>query len=166
MLLALLLLAAPGLVQYASSGMERNNSGTYTIHLPQPAQAGNLLVICLAADASATWNTPSDDKSGTWTAGPTLSTNQTVTMFYSMNAKGGASLLTAPCAGGNCTQAGHMQVAEFNNVATISQRSTRAGPVTPVPHRSPSRSPPPPTAISFSFAATTLPRRRPTSPPW
>src|SRR3954469_23102871 len=89
MLLSGSISAAPGLVQYVSSGMERNNSGTYTIHLPQPAQAGNLLVICLAADATATWSVPSDDKSGTWTAGPTLSTNQTVSMFYSQNAKGG-----------------------------------------------------------------------------
>jgi hypothetical protein len=124
MLLALLLLAAPGLVQYASSGMERNNSDTYTIHLPEPAQAGNLLVICLTADAASSWSVPHDDKGGTWTAGPTRSTNQTVSMFYSQNAKGGARLLTAPCVGGNCSQAGHMQVSEFNNVATAAALDT------------------------------------------
>lgn len=103
-------MATPTLVQHVSTANTGLPSffgvaGTggiasqFDFRLPNPALAGNCLILGVTASAGITISTPTDDGGNTWTAGPTAtdSTNhQQGAIFYALNVVAGTRHITIP----------------------------------------------------------------------
>ena len=111
--------SVPTLIQYANDSLQNNVAVRFwTKKLPNPTQAGNLLVM------ACTWASPAvgsvtDDKGNFWTAGPVAqdaSIGQTLQIFYAQNVAAATQVvtmnLTSSAAFVQCTP--H----EFYNVST------------------------------------------------
>ncbi|PYN89534.1 MAG: hypothetical protein DMD87_05345, partial [Candidatus Rokuibacteriota bacterium] len=105
-------------VQGAKTGAAASAS-KIDVSLPNPTGAGNCLIVSVMANASSALSV-SDDKSNTYTAGPSITdpaTGQTGVLFYALNVAAGTVKITISFAAGGGTSA-TVIVSEFFNVAT------------------------------------------------
>jgi IPT/TIG domain len=88
----------PTLVQYANDSMQNNAAVHFwSKKLPNPAQAGNLLVMACTWGSSTATASVTDDKSNTWTAGPVAqygAGNQSLQIFYASNVAASTQVIT------------------------------------------------------------------------
>jgi len=95
--------ALPALVQYANDSMQNNVAVHYwSKKLPNPAQAGNLLVMACTWGSSTATATVADDKGNTWTTGPVgqdAARNQTLQIFYAPNVVASTQVITMTLSG-------------------------------------------------------------------
>src|SRR6266704_3468180 len=119
-------MATPTLVQHKYLSSTQENGNTFKITLPNPSLGGsatqgdssnNLLVLSFTADAGAAISSITDDKSNTWTAGPTAnSTFANTKLYYAAGAAQGTTVITIVF---TATQGQfHAEVTEYYNVAT------------------------------------------------
>jgi len=122
----------PALVQHVScpnsgpigSGVGGAMSSTpvYQCPLPEPAQAGNAILLGIFSDntGNPTWNV-SDDHSNSWTlaASTTDSDKNIIAVYYALNVAAGTRVITVKNSGGT---AGYLAVSasEYYNVAQTS----------------------------------------------
>jgi hypothetical protein len=113
--------AVPTLVQHVAGAMDQNPASALIIHLPNAVQAGNCLIagVQLHQFGGITVSV-ADDKSNTWIAGPTITSNSVlVSLFYVVGAAAGTSRITVTFNGTNPVNP-QAVVSEFYNVATAS----------------------------------------------
>src|SRR5262245_25364789 len=63
--------AVPTLVQHVATGMDRYPINTLTIQLPNPARAGNCLILGVQFNSAGSVGSVIDEKGNNWIAGPT-----------------------------------------------------------------------------------------------
>ena len=132
----------PTLVQHVATGMDRYPINTLTISLPNPAGAGNCLILGVQFNSTGSVASVTDDMGNNWIAGPTTtngSFSKRMNMYYVLNAVDGTQTITVHFSGLTTTP-GFPQavVSEFYNVATsnafdgssASSTSLTAGPIT------------------------------------
>ena len=132
----------PTLVQHVATGMDRYPINTLTISLPNPAGAGNCLILGVQFNSTGSVASVTDDMGNNWIAGPTTtngSFSKRMNMYYVLNAVDGTQTITVHFSGLTTTP-GFPQavVSEFYNVATsnafdgssASSTSRTAGPIT------------------------------------
>jgi hypothetical protein len=114
--------AVPTLVQHVASGMDRYPINTLTIQLPNPARAGNCLILGVQFNSVGSVASVTDDKGNNWIAGPTttnVSFSKRMNLYYALNAIAGTQTIRIRFSG-LATTPGFPQavVSEFYNVAT------------------------------------------------
>ena len=116
------LAATPRLVQHVATGMDRWPVTNLTINLPNPAGAGNALILGVQFRSAGSISSISDDQGNRWVAGPSAVNNtysQRVVLYYCLNAISGTQTIVITFQGleqtVGCPQA---VLSEFNNVAT------------------------------------------------
>ena len=132
----------PTLVQHVATGMDRYPINTLTIRLPNPAGAGNCLILGVQFNSTGSVASVTDDRGNNWIAGPTTTNvgfSKRMNMYYVLNAVNGTRTITVHFSGLTTTP-GFPQavVSEFYNVATsnafdgssASSTSRTAGPIT------------------------------------
>jgi hypothetical protein len=116
--------ATPTLVQHVATGMDRYPINTLTIQLPNPARAGNCLILGVQFNSAGSVASVTDDKGNNWVAGPTT-TNSTfskrMNLYYALNAISGTQTIRVHFSGlANTPGFPQAVVSEFYNVATSS----------------------------------------------
>jgi hypothetical protein len=102
--------------------MDRYPINTLTIQLPNPARAGNCLILGVQFNSAGSVESVTDDKGNSWVAGPTT-TNSTfskrMNLYYALNAIADTQTIRIQFSGLSSTP-GFPQavVSEFYNVAT------------------------------------------------
>ncbi len=119
----LALAATPTLVQHLATGMTNNPVTTFSITLPNPAGAGNALILGVQYKSSGTIASVVDDLGNAWTAGPSVTNSglgATMRLYYALNVAGGTQRVTVNFSGLAGTP-GHAQgvISEFYNVAPV-----------------------------------------------
>ena len=114
--------AVPTLVQHVATGMDRYPIETLTMHLPNPAGAGNCLILGVQFNSEGSVANVTDDQGNTWIAGPTttnVSFSKRMNLYYVLNAVAGTQTIRVHFSGLSSTP-GFPQavVSEFYNVAT------------------------------------------------
>jgi uncharacterized repeat protein (TIGR01451 family) len=119
----------PTLVQHVAGGMDNNFATTLKISLPNPAGAGNAMILGVRFNAAGSIASVSDDRGNSWLTGPTV-TNSSVTissrmnLYYALNIAAGTQTITIAFngLGGPGGSYGFPQavISEFYNVATVS----------------------------------------------
>lgn len=132
------LVNVPTLVQHVAGAMENNNgNGVPSIiaQLPNPSLSGNALVLCVQMDQpGGVGVTIADDKSNTWTAGPSrVGTNQTLSLFYALNTTAATRAVTMTFSGGTKPNSVQASISEFYNIATASAADGSIGASTTTP---------------------------------
>jgi hypothetical protein len=125
---------APTLVQHVATGMDENPVTTLRITLPNPAGAGNALILGVQFVSSGTISSIADNEGNTWATGPTVtdaSAGQTMRLYYALGVTGGTQTITITF-GGLSSTPGLPQavVSEFYNVAQISAEDGSSGSAT------------------------------------
>jgi hypothetical protein len=114
--------AVPTLVQHVATGMDRYPINTLTIQLPNPARAGNCLVLGVQFNSAGSVASITDDKGNNWIAGPTAtnaSLSKRMNLYYALNAIAGTKTIRVNFNGLSSTPAFPQGVvSEFYNVAT------------------------------------------------
>ena len=132
----------PTLVQHVATGMDRYPINTLTIPLPNPARAGNCLILGVQFNSMGSVASVTDNRGNNWIAGPTTTNagfSKRMNTYYVLNAIAGTQTITVHFSGLTTTR-GFPQavVSEFYNVATSnafdgsasSSTSRTAGPIT------------------------------------
>lgn len=124
--------ATPTLVQHVAGAMENNNgygAPSIVAQLPNPTLAGNALVLCVQMDQpGGVGVTVADDKANAWQAGPSrVGTNQTLSLFYALNAVGGTRAVTMTFSGATKPNRVQASMSEFYNVASSSAADGSSG---------------------------------------
>src|SRR5215467_10908469 len=118
--------ATPTLVQHVASAMDQNPVTSLTVRLPNPAGAGNCLILGVRFNSNGTVASVADDQGNTWIPGPTVTNSTTgaaasttMSLFYALNVAPGTQRITVTFAGLSA-QGGFVQavLSEFYNVAT------------------------------------------------
>jgi hypothetical protein len=114
--------AVPTLVQHVATGMDRYPINTLTIQLPNPARAGNCLILGVQFNSEGSVASVTDEKGNNWIAGPTTtngSFSKRMNLYYVLNAIAGTQTVRVHFSGLSSTP-GFPQavVSEFYNVAT------------------------------------------------
>jgi hypothetical protein len=115
--------ASSSLVQHIASAME-NNGGwgvpSLIATMPNAVLAGNALILCVQMNQpGGVGVSVSDDKGNSWAAGPVRAgANQTLSLFYALNAIAGTQKITMTFSGGTKPNRVQATISEFNNVAT------------------------------------------------
>src|SRR5581483_3991073 len=114
--------AVPTLVQHVATGMDRYPINTLTIQLPNPARAGNCLILGVQFNSAGSVTSVTDDKGNNWIAGPTTtnaSLSKQMDLYYVLNAVDGTQTIEIHFSGLSQTNAyPQAVVSEFYNVAT------------------------------------------------
>ena len=132
----------PTLVQHVATGMDRYPINTLTIRLPNPAGAGNCLILGVQFNSTGSVASVTDNMGNNWIAGPTTTNvgfTKRMNMYYVLNAVAGTQTITVHFSGLTTTPGFPQAVgSEFYNVATLnafdgssaSSTSRTAGPIT------------------------------------
>ena len=114
--------AVPTLVQHVATGMDRYPINTLTIQLPNPARAGNCLILGVQFNSAGSVASVTDEKGNNWIAGPTAtnaSLSKRMNLYYVLNAAAGTQTIKVRFNGLSHTNAyPQAVVSEFYNVAT------------------------------------------------
>ena len=114
--------AVPTLVQHVATGMDRYPINTLTIQLPNPARAGNCLILGVQFNSAGSVTSVTDEKGNNWIAGPTAtnaSLSKRMDLYYVLNAVDGTQTIEIHFSGLSQTNAyPQAVVSEFYNVAT------------------------------------------------
>ena len=114
--------AVPTLVQHVATGMDRYPINTLTIQLPNPARAGNCLILGVQFNSAGSVTSVTDEKGNNWIAGPTAtnaSLSKRMDLYYVLNAVDGTQTIEVHFSGLSHTNAyPQAVVSEFYNVAT------------------------------------------------
>jgi hypothetical protein len=112
--------AVPTLVQHVAGAMDQNPASALIIHLPNAVQSGNCLIAGVQFHQfGGITVSVADDKSNTWIAGPTMTSNAVlVSLFYVVGAAAGTSRITITFHGTNPVNP-QAVISEFYNVATV-----------------------------------------------
>ena len=127
--------AVPTLLQAKSDtaiGNPFNYLTVWKVNLPNPAQAGNCLVVVATAFTSTQTFSVSDDKGNIWNTTTVVNdgpSNVTLQVFYALNVAAGTQKITINFPGGN-HNGEQVQLFEFNNVAAVSALDAETGQVT------------------------------------
>ncbi len=124
----------PTLVQHVATGMDRYPVTNLKIPLPNPAGAGNALILGIQFQSSGSVSSVADDKGNTWVAGPTVTNSnasQRMSLYYALNAIGGTQNITVTFSGlGSTNGFPQAVVSEFYNVAGVSAADGSSGSAT------------------------------------
>ena len=114
--------AVPTLVQHVATGMDRYPINTLTIQLPNPARAGNCLILGVQFNSVGSVGSVTDEKGNVWIAGPTAtnaSLSKRMNLYYVLNAIDGTQTIKVNFSGlGSTPGFPQAVVSEFYNVAT------------------------------------------------
>jgi len=113
----------PTLVQHVATGMDSQPVTSLSIPLPNPAGAGNALILGVQFQSVGSVASVTDDQGNTWVAGPTVTGNyhQTMSLYYALNVIGGTQKITVTFSGlGSAAGLPQAVVSEFYNVAQVS----------------------------------------------
>ena len=116
--------ATPTLVQHVATGMTNQPVTTFTITLPNPAGAGNALILGVQFKSAGSIGSVADDMGNPWTPGPSVSNSGlggTMSLFYALNVAGGTQRVTVTFNGLSGIPS-HAQavLSEFYNIAPVS----------------------------------------------
>ena len=124
----------PTLVQHVATGMDRYPVTNFKIPLPNPAGAGNALILGIQFHSSGSISSVADDRGNTWVAGPTVTNSnasQRMSLYYALNVIGGTQKITVTFSGLGSTNAyPQAVVSEFYNVAEVSAADGSSGSAT------------------------------------
>ena len=114
--------AVPTLVQHVATGMDRYPINTLIIQLPNPARAGNCLILGVQFNSAGSVTSVTDEKGNNWITGPTAtnaSLSKRMNLYYVLNAVDGTQTIEVHFSGLSQTNAyPQAVVSEFYNVAT------------------------------------------------
>jgi len=114
--------AVPTLVQHVATGMDRYPINTLTIQLPNPARAGNCLILGVQFNSEGSVASVTDDQGNNWIPGPTAtngSFSKRMNLYYVLNAVAETQTIRVNFSGLSSTPAfPQAVVSEFYNVAT------------------------------------------------
>jgi hypothetical protein len=114
----------PILIQHVATGMDRLPVTTLAITLPNPAGAGNALILGVQFNNAVAVSSIVDNKGNTWIAGPTAlnsNTSQVMSLYYALGAKSGTQQIVVHFTGSSSSnEYPQGVVSEFYNVATLS----------------------------------------------
>lgn len=113
--------AVPTLVQHVAGAMDQSPASALIIHLPNVVRSGNCLIASVQLHQfGGITAAVADDKSNTWIAGPTVTSNSVqLSLFYVVGAAAGTSRVTITFNGTHPVNP-QAVVSEFYNVATAS----------------------------------------------
>src|SRR5262249_53822771 len=129
----------PTLVQHVAGAMDNNFVTTLTLTLPNPAGAGNALILGVRFNAAGSVSSVSDDQGNAWMIGPTTANENVpipnrMTLYYALNVAAGTQTITVTFDGldGPGGHYGFPQAvaSEFYNVATVSAFDGMSGSAT------------------------------------
>jgi chitodextrinase len=124
----------PTLVQHVATGMDRYPVTNLRIPLPNPAGAGNALIVGVQFRSSGSISSVADAQGNTWVAGPTVTNSnasQRMSLYYALNVIGGTQNITVTFSGLGSTNAfPQAVVSEFYNVAQVSAADGSSGSAT------------------------------------
>lgn len=124
----------PTLVQHVATGMDRYPVTNFKLPLPNPAGAGNALILGIQFRSSGSVSSVTDNKGNTWVAGPTVtnsSTSQRMSLYYALNVAAGTQNVTVKFSGlGNANGYPQAVISEFYNVAQVSAADGSSGSAT------------------------------------
>ncbi len=123
---------APTLVQHVATGMDETPVTSLKVTLPNPAGAGNALILGIQFHSSGSVSSVADNQGNTWVAGPTATgSSQRMSLYYALNVAGGTQTITIAFGGlGSANGYPQAVVSEFYNVAQVSAADGSSGSAT------------------------------------
>jgi hypothetical protein len=104
--------------------MDRWPVTNFSINLPNPAGAGNALILGIQFQNAVAVSSITDNEGNTWVTGPTAvngNTSQQMSLYYALNARAGTQNIVVHFSGSTTVSAFPQAViSEFDHVATIS----------------------------------------------
>jgi hypothetical protein len=114
-------------VKRTSNSITGTTGDPLELWLPNPSLAGNGLVLGIQSDALASGYTISDDKTNTWSAGPSILAGQRQQLFFLLNATTGTRHISIAFTGTNAPGFVSAFVAEFCGLASSGSSTNAAG---------------------------------------
>jgi len=114
--------AVPKLIQHVATGMDRFPVRTLAMSLPNPAGAGNALILGLQFRSAGSVASISDNEGNNWVAGPSAvntANSQKMILYYCLNVASGTQNIVVTFNGlSNTVACPQAVLSEFRNIAT------------------------------------------------